>query len=48
MDSEKQYAVVIKKVKNGVYIPIEIVKGNLEDTYFICVNGKKISFIWKL
>ena len=41
MDSEKQYAVVIKKVKNGVYIPIEIVKGNLEDTYFKCVNGKK-------
>ena len=40
MDSEKQYAVVIKKVKNGVYIPIEIVKGNLNETYFKCENGK--------
>ncbi|MDD5864999.1 MAG: hypothetical protein PUD07_00690 [bacterium] len=41
MDSEKQYAVVIKKIKNGVYKPIEIVNGILEDTSFICVNGKK-------
>lgn len=40
MDSEKQYAVVIKKVKNGVYIPIEIVKGNLNETYFKSENGK--------
>lgn len=41
MDSEKQFAVVIKKIKNGIYVPIEIVKGNLVDTSFICENGKK-------
>lgn len=41
MDSEKQFAVVIKKIKNGVYVPIEIVKGDLVDSSFICENGKK-------
>ncbi|MGN1379098.1 MAG: hypothetical protein ACI4XR_01705 [Bacilli bacterium] len=41
MNSEKQYAVVIKKIKNGVYKPIEVIKGNLVDTSFICENGKK-------
>ena len=41
MDSEKQFAVVIKKIKNGIYVPIEIVKGDLVDSSFICENGKK-------